>query len=160
MENKIDLYRRRFIPNEIVHLKDDKVLFQDEDLIITKWNTLKPRSDTARGLSAYFLKQGIKVSKIYDKEGKLVYWYCDIIDTKLDTENHSFVYDDLLADVIVYDDGFVKVLDIGEIADAMDQNLITVSTALKALHTLDTLLEIIYSGRFYTLQKYLNDFES
>lgn len=159
MQDKVSLYRRRFIPNEIVHLKDDKVLFLNDDLIITKWNTLKPRLDIARGLSAFFLKQGFKVSKIYDKEDKLVYWYCDIIHTNFDPKNHSFIFDDLLVDVIVYENGFVKVLDIGEIADALEQNLIDITTALKAFHTLDTLLDIIYSNKFHTLQKYINDFD-
>ncbi|ROR25699.1 uncharacterized protein DUF402 [Mobilisporobacter senegalensis] len=160
MKDKINLYRRRFIPNETIHLKDDKILFLDEDLIITKWNTLKPRKDIARGISAYFLKKGIKVSKIYDEEGNLVYWYCDIIDTIIDLKNHSIIFNDLLADVVIYENGFVKVLDIGEIADAVEQNLIDGPTALKALYTLDTLLDIIYTDRFYTLQKYINDYES
>ena len=66
--NKIQLFRRRYIPDEIKELKDDIVLSADDKMILTKWNVLKPRKDIARGVSAYFLDKGIKVSKVYDAE--------------------------------------------------------------------------------------------
>ena len=44
MEN-ITLYRKRLIPDELVHLKDDVVLYHDDTVIITKWKTIKPRKD-------------------------------------------------------------------------------------------------------------------
>ena len=71
--NKIQLFRRRYIPDEIKELKDDIVLSADDKMILTKWNVLKPRKDIARGVSAYFLDKGIKVSKVYDAEDNLVY---------------------------------------------------------------------------------------
>ena len=37
-----------------------------------------------------------------------VYYYCDIIDTTYDAQENSYLFTDLLADVIVYDSGFVK----------------------------------------------------
>ena len=39
------LYRKRFIPMETILLKDDNIVFQNEDVIVTKWNALKPRED-------------------------------------------------------------------------------------------------------------------
>ena len=54
------LYRRRFIPDEKKPLTDDKILYMDENIILTSWNTLKPRSDFASGISAYFRKEGLK----------------------------------------------------------------------------------------------------
>lgn len=38
MKNPI-LYRRRIIPEECILLKDDRILFCDEDHIVTAWNT-------------------------------------------------------------------------------------------------------------------------
>ena len=37
------LYRKRLIPDEIIELKDDKILFRDENYVITKWNTIRPK---------------------------------------------------------------------------------------------------------------------
>ena len=62
--DKIQLFRRRYIPDEIKELKDDIVLSVTDDMILTKWNVLKPRKDIARGVSAYFIDKGIKVSKL------------------------------------------------------------------------------------------------
>lgn len=159
MVNPIDLYRKRYIPNEIIHLKDDKILIHEKNLIITKWNTLKPRNDIDHGISAYFIDKGIKVSKIFDKNSSIVYWYCDIIHVNEDFENHSIIFEDLLVDVIIYENGTVKILDLDELADALEKNLIKTQTVTEALRILNKLLEIIYSGNFYTLCNYINDVE-
>lgn len=45
------LYRKRFIPDETVELKDDLILLISKDLIITSWDVLKPRRDISRGIS-------------------------------------------------------------------------------------------------------------
>jgi predicted RNA-binding protein associated with RNAse of E/G family len=155
--NQVRLYRKRFIPDELVYLKDDIILFQTNKLIITKWTTLKPRKDISSGISAFFMEEGYKVSKIYNSTGDVVYWYCDIINTKKDLDQNSIVFEDLLVDVLVYEDGFVKVIDTSELADALDTQLISSATASQALHSLDALLSIIYNGEFHTLQAYIND---
>ncbi|MDD3570853.1 MAG: DUF402 domain-containing protein [Lachnospiraceae bacterium] len=142
----IKLYRKRFIPEEIVFLKDDVILEADEDNIITKWDTLKPREDFVSGYSYYYLKKGYKISKLIDGNGELVYYYCDIIDVNFDNSENSYIFTDLLADVIVYEDGRVKVVDLAEIAEALDRNLITQELAKKALRILDELLNIIYNS--------------
>ena len=59
------LYRKRIIPNECIHLKEDIIIFQDESLIITKWNALKPKKELHHGFSCYFLKEGYKVSSFF-----------------------------------------------------------------------------------------------
>lgn len=115
--DKIQLFRRRYIPDEIKELKDDIVLSVTDDMILTKWNVLKPRKDIARGVSAYFIDKGIKVSKVYDSEDNLVYWYCDIVETVHEKDSQKYVFNDLLIDVLVYPDGFVKVVDIDEFAE-------------------------------------------
>ena len=60
MKDNPVLYRKRMIPEECVLLKDDKVLELTDDIIITKWNTLKPKRELHHGFSCYFLKHGFK----------------------------------------------------------------------------------------------------
>jgi predicted RNA-binding protein associated with RNAse of E/G family len=146
------LYRRRFIPDELIHLKDDIVLVNEDNLIITKWVTLHPHKDIARGISAFFIDKGIKVSKIYDKNDSLVYWYCDIIQTKRDSQKNTVIFEDLLIDVILYEDGTIHIMDLDELSDALDLKLITQNEATYALRALDSLLKIIYAGNFNLLK--------
>jgi predicted RNA-binding protein associated with RNAse of E/G family len=150
------LYRRRFIPDELIQLKDDIILVMEPDLIITKWITLHPRKDIARGISAFYLDKGYKISKIYDKNDQLVYWYCDIIQAKKDPIKNTIIIEDLLIDVILYEDGKIHIMDLDELSDALDQKLITQGETTYALRTLNSLLRIIYEGRFYTLQTPVN----
>ena len=158
--NSPNLYRRRFIPNELIHLKDDIILSQEDDLIITKWFTLHPRSDIARGISAIYMEKGFKISKIYNRDNHLVYWYCDIIQVKKNTQKNTVVIEDLLIDVILYNDGTYRVVDLDELADALEQKLISVDETVYALRTLDHLLRIISDGQFQSLQEPINLIES
>ncbi|MBR1742730.1 MAG: DUF402 domain-containing protein, partial [Lachnospiraceae bacterium] len=102
-QEQIRLFRKRFLPSEVVELKDDKILARTDSLIITKWDVLKPRDDISYGFSAYFTDLGIKVSKVYDQSNHLVYWYCDIVD--LEISEGSYIFTELLVDVLVYPDG-------------------------------------------------------
>lgn len=159
MEN-VKLYRKRLIPEECVYLKDDMILYRDKEVIITRWNTLHPKKTLHHGYSCYFLERGFKVSKFYDHEGQLISWYCDIISHTYDETTETYVFTDLLADVIVYPDGFVRVVDLDELADALRDHLITQEELQTALRRLDKLLSLIYKGAFPKLQKYIEDFET
>jgi len=147
MEN-ITLYRKRLIPDEVVHLKDDIILHRDDTVIITKWKTIKPRKDMDHGFSAYLLKEGIKVSKFYRADNSLLYWYCDIVDYDYDEENNSYTSTDLLTDVVLYPDGQIRVLDLDELAEASDRDMITKQQLHSALVRTDMLLTTMYSGEF------------
>lgn len=153
------LYRKRLIPDECILLKNDVVLYCDEDVIVTKWNTIRPRKDMHHGMSCYFLKEGIKVSKFCDSDDRLVCWYCDIVTHTRDESTNTYVFTDLLADVVVSPDGFVKVLDLDELADAKESGLLSEEMLNTALRRTNWLLELIYRGEFYKLQKYINDTE-
>lgn len=146
--NRPILYRRRFIPDELVELKDDLILSMSENLIVTSWDVLKPRMDISRGISAYYPKKGFKISKMFDNAGKMVYWYCDIIDTEYNADTNTYIFNDLLLDVLVYPDGQVEVLDMDEFADAMEQGILSMGLIAKAMRITDELLQIIYSGKF------------
>ncbi len=147
MEN-ITLYRRRLIPDEIVHLKNDIVLYHDDTVIITKWKTIKPRKDMDHGFSAYMLKEGIKVSKFYRADNSLLYWYCDIVDYEYNSETNSYTSTDLLTDVVLYPDGQIRVLDLDELAEASVKDLITKEQLHSALVRTDKLLNSIYKNEF------------
>lgn len=151
------LFRRRFIPDENIELKDDMILALEPNLIITSWNVLKPRRDISRGVSAYFIDKGIKVSKVFDNAGQMVYWYCDIIETHYDEKENIYTFNDLLIDVIVYPDGQVEVLDMAEFADAMEQGILSVGTIAHAMRATDDLLHTIYAGEFEKYTHYIDD---
>ena len=156
MANPI-LYRQRIIPDERILLKDDIIVTCSEDVIVTKWNALKPKKDLHHGYSCYLLKQGLKVSKFYREDGSLLYWYCDIVEYIYDSETNSLTSLDLLADVIIYPDGFVKVIDLDELVTALNNSLLEEDLLKECLLRLNQLLQIIYSGSFYTLQQYIED---
>lgn len=153
------IYRKRIIPEEIILLDKDEILYSDEDRIVTRWNTIKPKKILHHGCSCYFLKEGYKVSKFYREDGSLIYWYCDIINYKFNPEENSYVFTDLLADVLVYPDGKVEVVDVGEIADALEDGTLSIGEMIPALRSLDALLGLIYSGKFSDIQDMINRIE-
>lgn len=149
------IYRKRYMPNEIVLLKDDEILHLDEDTLVTKWRVLRPKALFSHGVSCYFLKKGYKISKFLNENEELVYYYCDIIDTEFDETENAFIFTDLLADVIIYGNGFVKVVDLAEIADALEEGGIGLTEVQKALRQLDALLELIYGGKLPELLRFI-----
>ena len=170
------LFRKRLIPDECIRLKDDEILHfcPDDQILVTKWHALKPKKDLHHGYSAYFWKEGFKVSKFYREDGSLIYWYCDIIDvnypcqisdcvlsaaTDSSVSETAFLATDLLADVIIYPNGFVKVVDLDELNSALDDGALTLDMLKKALNNLSHLLDLIYSGEFKKYQEYLENFE-
>ena len=151
MTNPI-LYRRRIIPEECILLKDDIIQSCDEERIVTTWNALHPKKDLHHGSSCYFLKEGFKVSKFCREDDSLLYWYCDIVDFNYDSAKNTMIVTDLLADVIIYPDGFVKVVDLDELVTALESRSISLDTLKTSLIKLDTLLSIIYAGNFDCLK--------
>ena len=149
MDSNIKLYRKRFLPNEFTHLKDDTILYIDDDLLITSWYTLKPRTDFASGISAYYRKEGFKISRHYGADGTFTRWYCDIV-TESQTGN-EITFSDLLIDVVIFPDGTVRVVDLDEAADALEQKLITSDMLMQALRSTDKLLSYIHQGKFSEL---------
>jgi predicted RNA-binding protein associated with RNAse of E/G family len=157
---EIKLYRKRIIPEECILLDKDVLLYRDAEVIITKWNTLHPKKTLHHGFSCYFLERGFKVSKFYDHDDNLISWYCDIITHTYDSSSDTYVFTDLLVDVIVYPDGSVRVVDLDELADAARDGLLTAEQMQMALRRTDKLLALIYKGAFPRLQKYIEDYET
>lgn len=153
------LYRKRIIPDECILLKDDIVLSYENDVLVTKWNALKPKKDLHHGYSCYFFKEGYKISKFYKEDNTLLYYYCDIIDYEKNDADNSIVVTDLLADVIIYPDDFVKVVDLDELVTALNDGGIQIEQIKKALFSLSNLLEIIYAGQLPKLISCLKEYE-
>lgn len=145
------IYRKRFIPNEIVDISSDKVIFRDENKLITKWLPIKPRLDIGSGMSCIYFDKGFKISKIFDKSGNFKHWYCDIIKHEYFKEEDKYVITDLLVDVVVYTDGHFEVLDLEELDEALNENLISFELKKEALEKLNLLLDIIKVGEFESL---------
>ena len=121
MSNELQIYRKRLIPEECILLKDDIIVEQNEDYILTKWKTLNPKTTFSHGCSCYYLKEGFKISKFYRHDGSLLYWYCDIVEYTSRPEDNSLIVTDLLADIILYPDGRMHVVDLDELAEAAKQ---------------------------------------
>ena len=147
------LYRKRLIPDECICLNNDNIIVQNNTQIITIWKTLHPKTEFAKGISYYVIDKGWKISKFYSEQDELVYIYCDIIDTFYDENTDSYTFTDLLADVIVENNGDVKVIDLDELATALKSDIISSHMIVTALNRLDALLKIIYNGE---LQEYIN----
>lgn len=155
----VKLYRKRLIPKECIWLKDDEILFQDSHIIVTRWNTLKPKKTLHHGISCYYLDYGYKVSKFYDKDNVFLSWYCDIIETDYNDSENTYIFTDLLADVIIYPNGFVKVVDLDELSFALEEGSLSIQQLKNALRILDTLLGRIYNGKLEQTKKYIEQFE-
>ena len=147
------MYRKRYIPDEIKSLNDDEILFINDEVIVTRWKTFKPKKEFSNGISYTFLNRGYKISKFMNDSGETVYYYCDIINSEFQKEKNTWIFTDLLVDVKIYPGGFVEVVDAGEVAEAIARGLIGEKTVKELLTKLDSLLEIVYSGEWKSLTK-------
>lgn len=154
---QLQLYRKRYIPAECIPLKEDVIVEQNEDFILTTWKTINPKTTFDHGSSCYLLKEGLKVSKFYRPDGTLLYWYCDIVDFEYNETENSLTVIDLLADVVIYPDGRVKVMDLDELAEALEKKLITQEQLTAGLRQLNYLLTMIDRDKFDRLQAIMND---
>jgi len=150
------LFRKRLMPDECINLKDDKIVFIKDNVIITSWETFRPKAEFTHGASYYVIDEGFKISKFYRADNTLAYIYCDIIDTEYDKATDTYVFTDLLADVIVENNGLVRVVDLDELGDALQDGTIDATRLSDALKKLNTLLSYIYDGSF---SKYLDVLE-
>ena len=152
------LFRKRLIPDECINLKNDNIIHIVDNKIITSWSTIHPKAEFSHGCSYYCLDKGWKISKFYKEDNSLAYVYCDIIDTAI-KDSDTYVFTDLLADVIIENSGFVKVVDLDELADACRQEIISNEMLQTALYRLNSLLSIIYNGEFKNYLDVLSEYE-
>lgn len=142
------MYRKRFIPDEIIDISGDEVLERNNNIIVTRWKPIKPRDDIGGGISYTFLKKGYKISKIFDNDGNFIYWYCDIIEYTYDEEKDEYIFIDLLADVKVYPDGRFEVLDFVELSEVYNKKIISGEQLLNAIKSVNVLIEMVQNNLF------------
>ncbi|MGE5327909.1 MAG: DUF402 domain-containing protein [Deltaproteobacteria bacterium] len=118
------IYRKRFIPDEIVDISGDEILYYDGEILVTRWVPIHKRNDFSGGISFAFISEGYKIGCFYGLNKELLFWYVDIIETEYDKENNSLTFVDLLADVKIFPDGRVEILDIDELNQAFEKGLI------------------------------------
>ena len=125
MSEKPVLYRKRLIPSECIRLDNDEILLRSDSLLVTRWKTIRPKKELSCGASCYLLDKGWKISRFLNHSGELICWYCDIIDYTWDVDTDTYVFTDLLADVLIYPSGEIRVVDLDEIAQALEEGLLT-----------------------------------
>lgn len=140
------ILRIRYIPAETVDISGDRLLHRDAEHLVTAWKPIRPRTDFDHGQSCVFLQEGVKVSRFMDAGGNTLYWYVDLVDIRYDAPTDTYRLHDLLADVKIHPDGRVEIIDLDELADAIEQNLITREQSILALRILDRLLADIRAG--------------
>ena len=138
--HNLKLYRKRVIPAENLLLADDVIVRLTPDLLITSWRSIHPKPEFSHGCSCYYLQRGYKVSRIYRPDNSLLRWYCDIVEYHADDTANTLTAQDLLADVVISPDGSIRVLDLDELADAVERQLISTDQLLHALRSLHSLL--------------------
>ena len=159
MDNGIQLklFRKRYIPAECIPLENDVIVEQNDEYILTTWHTINPKTTFDHGSSCYLLKEGIKVSKFYRHDGSLLYWYCDIVEFNWNETGDTLTVTDLLVDLIVYPDGRMKVVDLDELAEALEKGLVTQDQTTASLRCLNNLLSMLYRDKFDRFQAILNE---
>nr|WP_315101110.1 DUF402 domain-containing protein [uncultured Catonella sp.] len=149
--------RKRYIPNEVITLNHDIIYYVSDELIVSGWKAIRLRQDISGGFSVYYPKLGIKTSKLFDSDDRLLYWYNDISELVFNGNNINFT--DLLIDVIIYPDNSIRIMDIDEFSEAINQKLITKEQEIKALNSFHTLLNYIYNNEYYLLQNPITELE-
>lgn len=157
---KLALYRRRLIPAECIPLPNDVILRYEDGVLVTSWKTIRPKKNMDHGYSCYYLYEGYKVSKFYRADNTLLYCYCDIISPDYEEDTNTLTVTDLLVDVIIHPDGFVRVVDVDELVKALDDGQMTLDQLRRALLSLDRLLTLIYGGKLSQLLAPIERFEN
>ena len=142
----IRILRKRYIPNEIVDISGDEIIYLDEEVLVSRWVPIHKRDDIKYGISHLYINKGFKVAKVYSHDNELDHYYCDIMQVEVDKATNTYTEIDLLVDIVVYKNGDIKVLDLDELSEARQKNLITEEQLLYALEHANKLLNIIYNG--------------
>lgn len=145
-KDNVKIIRKRYIPDEEVDISLDKIIYLDEKLLVTEWLPIHLRDDISKGKSYTYLKEGYKVSLMYDDNDNLKYYYCDIIDVVIKDNVIKLI--DLLVDVVIYPNNEVRVVDLEELAEASNKKLITQLQVEDSLIKTNKLLNLIYNNKF------------
>ena len=99
----------------------------------------------------------MKINKIFLMAGLAVMGLMttscsDDDDYQKGPEENSILTLDLLADVVIYPDGKIRILDLDELAEAFEKGLINEALLKTALHSLGNLMDAIYENSISALE--------
>lgn len=98
-------------------------------------------------LTYYFVRKGYTISKVFQRNGEFMYYYCDVMDMR-QVGRTRYVMVDLLLDMIVYPDGRYHVIDIDEFATAIEKGQLKRRQQVHALRTLDKMIRLQTQQKF------------
>lgn len=113
-------------------------------VLVIKWLLIKKREDIKWGVFCIYFDKGIKISKVYGYDDRLIYIYCDIINIWKDEE--KIIIEDLFVDVVVYFDGSYRIMDIDEFVMLRRENKIFEEIVLDVFYKFNFFLNDIYNG--------------
>lgn len=106
------------------------------------FSTQYPNPDGKRiFLTYYFVKKGFTISKVFQRTGEFLYYYCDVMEMR-QTGRLKYVMVDLLFDLIIYPNGRYHLIDIDEFADAVEKGVLRKRQQVHALRTLDRMIRL------------------
>lgn len=105
-------------------------------------------------LTYYFVKKGYTISKVFQRNGEFMYYYCDVMEMR-QVGRLRYVMVDLLLDLIVYPDGRYHLIDVDEFAVAVEKGQLKKRQQVHALRTLDKMTRMVVNRSF--IPKYLQD---
>lgn len=144
----ITLLRKRYFPNEEIDISDDDVLYVDDELLVTSWVPIRSRGDIKRGISYYFLNEGYKISKVFNNDDSLKYYYCDICRYEVNKDKKIYKMIDLLVDIEVFPDKHYIVLDFDELIDLFERKEISPKEYMRSVKNFSDLVTKINNGEF------------
>jgi len=142
------IYRKRYIPDEIIDISSDEILYYDNEILVTRWEPIHPRNDFSGGISFAFVLEGYKIGYFYGQNKEFLFWYIDFIETEFDKEKNSITLVDLLVDVKIFPDGRKVVLDRDELEEALKKGFIDKHQYELALKNLKKVDDMIGEGKF------------
>ncbi|PIQ25588.1 hypothetical protein COW36_21330 [bacterium (Candidatus Blackallbacteria) CG17_big_fil_post_rev_8_21_14_2_50_48_46] len=138
MTSQLPIRKQKLHPVREVNLSGDTWLHQDEHLCVSYWHLPRTESDqVAHTLTLTIFDEAIQIHSKHNAAGERLYWYCDLLEVKRDEGGWHLT--DLLLDVVVFPDGSTRMLDLGELAEALEEGGIHPQQAAQALRLAETI---------------------
>ena len=108
----VKIIKHKLCPYESQDITNDHWHHISEDLLISTWNPVESEMQVASVLSIFELSKGVQISKKFNAQGQLKYWYCDLIAARY--EDEALHITDLILDLVIFPDGVLQVIDVSE----------------------------------------------
>ncbi len=92
-------------------------------------------------LTYYFVRKGYTISKVFHRSGEFLYYYCDVMEMR-QTGRLRYLMIDLLLDMIIYPDGRYHLIDVDELATAVEKGELRKRQQVYTLRTLHKMIRL------------------